>query len=204
MHLPSPIRLHGVHRDSLTFNCTVGCMYDKQAASGKLPSSSTAVCLRLALLFTPQLMKGICYVNAEYRVSLQVAAENSVLPGCDAASLGSLFPNFPRHVVLILRGPTGSRRFLRHPALENEGNPPPPGNFGNKFPSDSASYPKRKYISYTSPYRPLELQKSATFSLFSQRQQRYATQAGVCALGTGCKVDQFYIRVHYTVPIMDT
>jgi hypothetical protein len=96
-------------------------MSDKEAASGKLPSSSAAVCIRLVLLLTQQLTKGICYVNAECRISLQVAAENSVLSGCDAASLGILFPKFPRPVALILQGPTCSRKFLRHPTLENEG-----------------------------------------------------------------------------------
>jgi hypothetical protein len=48
-------------------------------------------------------------------------AENSFLPEYDAASLDNLLPNFPMRVELNLQRPAGSRMFLLHPVIEDEG-----------------------------------------------------------------------------------
>lgn len=83
-------------------------------------------------------------------------------------------------------------------------------NAGDKLPSDSMSYPKTKRflymcISFAWIAEICNFFVFFFFLFFLLRDNNIsATQAGVCTIGTGCKVDQFYIWVHYTLPIMET
>lgn len=77
-------------------------------------------------------------------------------------------------------------------------------NAGKKLPSDSASYPKTKTFPIRVHIVRLNCRNLQLFRFFLRDNNISATQAGVCTIGTGCKVDQFYIWVRYTLPIMET
>ena len=77
-------------------------------------------------------------------------------------------------------------------------------NAGIKLPSDLASYPKTKTFPVCVHIVRRNCRNLQLFRFFLRDSNISATQAGVCTIRTGYKIDQFYIWVHYTLPIMET